>query len=237
VASNEFKHDVRQIPFYQSEIISKTIRMAALIDSAADYFLTQSTQQDRANLAEMYERDLQYFDKFLLDDDTATMLGLLAARSLIQFYIADLYKRLQFLMRPTDTERSIFWTAVSKSQTVPDTRMREDLLRRRHDTVIMILDEENRKFEEMIDQIFLQFRKFQLNLTGRKNTSTPSVFDLVDIQIIKKKHLFYEAIYKKSTKTAYSDVPYIYELKNPEKSDAHCGAAGLERSSLQQSML
>lgn len=203
----------------------KTIKMAALVDSAADKFLSQAEKGDQANLAAMYECDLQYADRYLLDDDTATMLGLLAARSLIKFYIEDLLRRLRSLMRPTDTERNIFWTAVSKSQTVSDSRMREELLKRRHDVVKMVLDEENKKFEMMIDTMFLQFNKFQLNLSGRK-PNAPSIFDLVGIQIIKKKHLFYESIYKKSAKNN-SGVPCIYVLKTP---DAHSGAAGPERS-------
>jgi len=223
VAWNDFKYDVERLPFYKSEVIQKVTSKSAIVDCAVGMFVSQSTENDKKNLGKMYEQDLQYLDQFNVATDTLTLLALLAARSLINLYCSDLLQRLNHLLRPTDTERRILWTVTEKPESAPDSIARDELAKRRCETVKMVLEQEYEKFLNMVTSLYLQFKAFKMHLRGC-DEGGKTICDFVPAEIYEKKHMFYEMIFKKSGKTK-SDVPSVYVLQRPK----NAGAAGLNR--------
>lgn len=209
ISEKIFSPGLMQIPFYKGEIMLSITAQAATIDSAVNYFLSQSTKEDLQSLPNMYAQDLRYLDRYFVDKKTHILLALLAARSLINLYMTDLQRRLRCVIRPTDEERKILNSSTSHLRPVTC----EDLIARRKATIKTLLTAEFSKLQKLIKDLYLQYKNFKLNIDDDTNlsSSNQSVLDLVPPGVFKVKERMYDNIFRKPGK-AKSDVPFVYVL-------------------------
>ena len=188
----DFKCNLQRIPFYKSDLVSRATGISAIIDSAAHFYVRQSSIEDRNSLEEMLEEDLQYINSFDVSTSILKLLALLSARSVLDFYRADLVQRLHCLMRPTATERDIF---SENTEYI----LREELTVRRNRAVRLLIKTEFEKFKFATKSIFLRYKIFTKNLTNDEKIIN-SLLDIVPDDLITKRASLFEAIFKKTAK-------------------------------------
>jgi hypothetical protein len=215
VSKNEFTPNLKQIPFYKSEMLQNMTTTAAVIDCCEGIYLSQSAKQDAHSLLKMYIDDLAYLKQFILDEKTHVFLALLAARSVLNLFTTDLKNRLRCLLRPTQEERNIL--IAPQSPKTPN-QSRIDLLSRQSATISLLLDTEFAKLRILMQKLFVESKLFKAAVLESNDSDRPrpSFFENLLPGIFTRKEKLYKSIFRKPK--AKEILPSMYVMSNNKRS-------------------
>lgn len=196
----------------------------ALIDCCEEMYLSQSPKQATHSFLKMYIDDLAYLKQFILDENTHVFLALLAARSVLNLFTADLKNRLRCLLRPTEEERNILI-----APQIPKTpnQSRIDLLLRRNATISLLLETEFAKLRILMKSLFQQYKQFKAAVLESNDSGCPrpSILDTMLPGVFTRKEKLYKGIFRKPKA---KELPSMYVMSNAKRPTkrAYDGVAG-----------
>ena len=222
ISENDFTPNIRRVVFYKSKMFQTITASAAIIDSCVDFFLSQSNQKDSGSLSQIFEEDLKYLARFCIDGQTATLLGLLAARSVLNLFTKNLKRRLHYILLPTAGEKSILLGMAELKNA------RDDLLSRRISTVKVFLKSEFDHLLVLLENMFRQFKNFKRIYERTTVTSLSTVLDDLKAEVFLRQETLYESLFRGPGRSRQNS-PYIYEIVSCKRSNETRGAVESEK--------